>query len=146
MSWTYTGNPASSTRDAVRYLAGQTSSGDPVLALDAEVDFAISQTANKYSAAVMVVEGLLQRYAGTDPTSLTVGNLSETYGDRSARLTATLMNLRRQAQMRGIVPVAGGVLEADRVSREADTSLRVSVFALGMDDNRTSITSSTEQA
>lgn len=106
-----------------------------MLVTDQEVDYAISQTANKWQAGVMVVEGMLNRLAGTDPLSLTVGSLSETYGDRAQRLQGMLQNLRRQAQLRGIVPAAGGVLMVDRLAREDDTSLRPSYFTVGMDDN-----------
>lgn len=136
MSWTYTRNPANSTKDAVRFLVGQTSTNDPVLIQDQEIDWAITQSGGAYAAAVLVGESMLQQYAGHDALSLTVGNLSETYGDRSARLQATLANLKRQMAMRGVQPSAGGITVESRLAREADTSLTPHVFAVGMDDNR----------
>lgn len=136
MSWTYTQNPASSTKDAVRFLVGQTSTSDPVVVQDAEIDWAITQSGNSYAAAVLVGESMLQQYAGHDALSLTVGNLSETYGDRSARLQTTLASLKRQMAMRNVRPDAGGVTVTSRTAREADTSLTPHIFAVGMDDNR----------
>lgn len=135
MSWTYTQNPASSTKDAVRFLVGQTSTSDPVLVQDAEIDWAILQAGNAWSAAILVGEAMVQQYAGKDAQSLTVGNLSETYGDRSARLQQTLANLKRQAALRGVRPDAGGITLVSRLARDADTSLTPLVFAVGMDDN-----------
>ncbi len=135
MSFTYTRNPASSTKDAVRFLVGQTSTNDPVVVWDAEIDWAITQSGNAYAAAVMIGESMLQQYAAKDALSLTVGNLSETYGDRSARLQATLASLKRQMAMRNVVPVAGGITVASRDERLADTSLTPMLFTVGMDAN-----------
>lgn len=135
MSWTYTRNPASSTKDEVRFLVGQTSTDDPVVIWDAEIDWAITQSGSAYAAAVLVGESMLQQYAGKDALSLTVGNLSEDYGDRSARLAATIANLKRQMAMRNVVPAAGGVYLADRTARAADTSLVPQIFSVGMTDD-----------
>lgn len=135
MSWTYTGNPADSNVDGVRYLVGQTSTSDPVLVNDQEIAFAVTHSGNIWAAAVLVAESLLGQYAGKDADSITVGNLSESYGDRSAKLQARLPNLRRQAAMRNVVPVAGGLTIAQRQDRAADTSLVPDIFQVGMTDN-----------
>lgn len=135
MSWSYGQNPAADTKDEVRFLVGQTSTADPVLVQDEEITYAIAQTPNRYAAAVLVGEAMLARLAGSDAESVTVGNLSETYGDRTAKLEVALKALRRQASMRGIVPSAGGVLLADKLARQSDTSLTPHAFSLGMDDN-----------
>lgn len=135
MSFTYSQNPASSTKDAVRWLVGNTSTNDPVVVQDAEIDWAITQTGNAYCAAVLVAESMLQQYAGKDAQSLTVGNLSETYGDRSARLQSALGNLKRQCALRSVVPSAGGIYLADRAARAADTSLVPYIFSVGMTDD-----------
>ena len=137
MTWTYGNSPSTSNRDAVRLLIGQTSSGDPILVTDEEIAFYLAQNAGIYCAAADAGAGLAQAYAskvgGAD--SLTVGNLSESYGDRSAKLTATVERLRRQCRMRSVQPVAGGVLLADYEAYRADTSLTPHVFSIGMDDN-----------
>lgn len=123
---------------AVRWLVGNTSSGDPIVMSNEEIGFALAQTGNMYCAAVLVAESMLQQYGGKTAGSVqskTVGNLSITYGDRVARLQALLPNLRRQCALRSVVPVAGGIYVADRISRAADTSLLPEIFAVGMDDN-----------
>lgn len=135
MSWTYTRNPAASNLDAVRFLVGQTSTDDPVVIWDAEIDWALTQSGGAYAAAVLVGESMLQQFAGKDALSLTVGNLSETYGDRAARLQGTIANLKRQMALRGVQPDAGGITVASRLNHEADTNLTPHVFAVGMDDN-----------
>ena len=135
MSFTYTRNPASSTKDAVRFLVGQTSTNDPVVVWDAEIDWAITQSGNAYAAAVMIGESMLQQYAAKDALSLTVGNLSETYGDRSARLQATLASLKRQMALRGVRPDAGGITFTSRSDHDTNTDLVPMLFTVGMDDN-----------
>lgn len=134
MSWSYTANPANNTTDQVRFLVQQTSTGDPVVVQNEEITWAISETPNVYAAAVLVGEAMLQRLAGVEE-SLSIGNLSETYGDRSAKMQATLHGLRKQASMRGVVPSAGGMLVADYAARQADASLTAPAFSVGMDDN-----------
>lgn len=135
MSWTYTGNPADSAKDAIRFLVGQTSTGDPVVVSDQEINWAVTQSGNTYAAAIMVGEAMLQQFSGKDILSLRVGNLAEDYGDRSERLQKTLQNLRRQVAMRNVVPVAGGLTVADQRARAADTTLEPYVFTIGMNDN-----------
>lgn len=123
-------------KDAVRFLVGQTSSGDPVIIANEEINWTIGQTGNVYCAAAQVAEGMLAQYAsktvGAD--SRTVGNLSITNGDRVAKLQSLLSSLRAKCAMRSAVPVAGGILVSDFQARVADTSLTPPQFAVGMDD------------
>lgn len=123
---------------AVRFLVGNTSTGDPIVISNEEIGFAINQTGNVYCAAVMVAEAMLQQYGSKSAGSVqskTVGNLSLTYGDRVKNLQGLLPNLKRQCAMRSVVPVAGGITVASRDARLEDTSLTPLVFAVGMDDN-----------
>ena len=135
MSWTYTQNPANSNKDAVRFLVGQTSTNDPVLVYDQEIDYVLTQEGGVYCAAAAIGRSMLQRFSAVDPLSLTVGNLSETYGDRSIRLQNALRGLERQCALRSALPSAGGIVLADKLAREADTSLVPPIFKIGMDDN-----------
>ena len=124
--------------NAVRFLVGNTSSGDPVIISNEEIGFAVAQTGNMYCAAVLVAEAMLQQYGSKTAGSVqskTVGNLSISYGDRVASLQALLPNLRRQCALRSVVPVAGGITVASREARLADTSLTPLLFSIGMDDN-----------
>lgn len=124
--------------NAVRFLVGNTSSGDPVVISNEEILFTVAQTGNMYCAAVMVAEAMLQQYGSKSAGSVqsrTVGNLSISYGDRVASLQLLLPNLRRQCALRSVRPIAGGLTVASRTERLADTSLTPSLFAVGMDDN-----------
>lgn len=138
MSFTYSASSTMTGVSAVRFLVGNTSTGDPVVIADEEIGFALNQTGNIWGAAVLVAEGMLQQYASKSAgavQSKTVGNLSLTYGDRAATLKGMLPNLKRNCAMRSVVPVAGGLTIAQRDARAADTSLVPNTFEVGMTDN-----------
>jgi len=53
MAWSYDGDPSVSSKDHVRFLIGDTYSGDPLVS-DEEINFALTQEANPYRAAAVV--------------------------------------------------------------------------------------------
>ena len=55
MSWTYSGDPATSDKDAVRFLTGDTDAGDQ-LASDEEIAYALSQRPDVRLAAAVVCD------------------------------------------------------------------------------------------
>ena len=127
MSWLYSGDPAAIARDAVRFLVGQTSTGDEVLLSDEEIAWAISETSNSYYAAALCAETLASRYRQTGPESETIGRLSVTWGDRATKFAAIARTLRAQGAQ-GAVPFLGGQSVDARDTREADTDLRQPAF------------------
>lgn len=138
MTWSYTASSTMTGVNAVRWLVGNTSSGDPVVVSNEEIGFALTQTGNMWCAAVQVAESMLQQYGSKTAGSVqskTVGNLSISYGDRVASLQSLLPNLRRQCALRSVRPIAGGITVASREERAADTSLTDPLFRIGMDDN-----------
>lgn len=135
MSWSYGGLPASNTTDAVRYLAGQVSTGDDILTSDEEIAFALSEAGNNaYNAAALVCEALAGRYR-SNPTQETVGQLSITWGDRAKAFTAQAASLRGRGLMRGVAPYVGGISVSDKLIDQLDTDNVVPGFRRSMDDN-----------
>ena len=93
--WSYSGNPASSDRDAVRFWLDDTAS--PALFSDAEIDFVLAAgTASPLDAASQLAERLAMSYARL-ATSESVGDVSRTYGDRSAAMLALAKRLQARA-------------------------------------------------
>jgi hypothetical protein len=88
MTWTYSADPTSSNKDAVRYLIGDTNADDPLLQ-DEEINFNLLEVNNNiYRAAANSCENLAARYATlAQSTSKSVGglSLSQSYGDRGQR-------------------------------------------------------------
>jgi hypothetical protein len=88
MAFTYSGDPASSSRNAVRFLIQDTDSTD-VLLQDAEIDWVISEAGSSvYQAAHDACYAIASQFARlADSTSKSVGDvsLSESYSARSQR-------------------------------------------------------------
>lgn len=135
MTWTYGGLPGSDTTDAVRYLSGQTSTGDDILTSDEEIAFSLSEASNNvYAAAALVCDALAGRYR-TNPTQETVGQLSLSWGDRAKSFTAQAAALRARGLMTGVLPYVGGISVSDKLVDQQDTDVVVPGFRRGMDDN-----------
>lgn len=82
MAFTYSGNPATSDRDAVRFLIQDTDSDD-VLLQDAEVDWCITQAgASVYQAAHDAAYAIASKFSRM-ATSKSVGDMSLSYADRA---------------------------------------------------------------
>lgn len=82
MTWTYSGNPASSTKDAVRFLIGDTDTDDQLLS-DEEINYTITITGNVYESAHDCAYAVAASFARM-ATSKSVGDLSLSYSDRAA--------------------------------------------------------------
>lgn len=138
MTFTYTGSPSNDSTqgrvDAVRFLAGLTSSSGSIAVQDEEIAFLLDQQGNVYSAAAAASEQVSVRYGGL-ATSKTVGDLSITYADRSVEFKGRAASLRMAAAMRGGV-YAGGISVADKASQVANTDLVQPEFRRDQDDNR----------
>jgi hypothetical protein len=134
MSWNYTGLPNTSSRDAVRILVGQVSSGDDVVISDEEITFALGQRTGIERAAAYVANMLASQFAA-QPERESVGQLGLTWGDRAAKYRAMSVMLEKTAVLSGISPYVGGVEKADLQSDRQNTGLVQPAFTVGRDDN-----------
>ena len=88
MSWTYSADPTSSYKDAVRFLIGDTNPDDPLLQ-DEEINFNLMEVNyNTYRAASNSCYSLAALFTGeAQSTSKSVGglSLSKSFGDKAQR-------------------------------------------------------------
>ncbi len=75
MAWTYSGDPASSTRDKVRFLCGDTDTNDQQLN-DAEIAFLISEWTGAYLAAANACDAIASKFQRQSDYSKSVGDMS----------------------------------------------------------------------
>lgn len=134
VAWSYTRRPQDSSRDAVRVLSGQTSTGDAVLVYDPEIDFYLSESPNTYLAAAQVVDALASRYE-TLATRKTVGALTLDYANRAKSMQDRAKALRLQAALRIATPFLGGQSKQALVSLGLNGDQVLPNFTIGMDDN-----------
>lgn len=133
MSWTYSGDPASSSRDAARFLAGDTLTTDQ-LAQDAEFDWAILQQPNVYLAAALVLDALAARYARD--VDKRIGSLSVSASQRAAAFRARAAELRADPGALGTAEVfVGGISQTGKQTLDSNTDAVQPSFRIGQDDD-----------
>ena len=131
MSFSYSGNPASSSKDQVRFLIQDTAATNQQ-ATDEEIDWVISTEANIYMAAALVMEMVARRSSGI--VSKKVGDLSITYRSPAAMLEEA-KTLRARGRSAYQIPTAGGISVSEKLSHEQDTDIPKPSFKRNRMDN-----------
>lgn len=131
MTWSYSGDPSLTDKDAVRFEIQDTNSSSQLLQ-DEEIQWAIlaetttaagSPTtisgANLYSAAARCMEVLARLFSAQADTQ--VGTLKLTYTKQAANYTLRAQELRQRA-MGYRLPYAGGLSEQEKenITQETD--------------------------
>lgn len=138
-TYTYSYNPATDTKDAVRSLIGDTNldSGGWLLS-DQEILWQITNEGSQYLAAAACCEQIATHYTGPkrNVASRRIGDLMVASGKTSKGGAedwyAVAKTLRRRAS-RGAMPAAGGIDVLDRQDRTDDNLLQPE-FVRGMDN------------
>ena len=134
MTWTYSGDPAFSDKDEVRYLIGDTTSSEPFVQ-DEEIAYALGKWKDRLGSvigvAAVVAETLANRFARE--LTVTGDGISVPAGDLQNRFEQVVTNLRDMAKEEGLTDAwiddFSGVLGA------YDDSIPSLDVALGMHDN-----------
>jgi hypothetical protein len=139
MAFSYSGDPASSPRDAVRFEIQDTNSKSPLLQ-NAEIEYALAQEAPNeppsegevLSAAARCMESLARLFSAQADTEL--GSLKVTYTKQAKGYTERAKELRLRAQ--GMhAPWTGGTSVAEKRAREAEPDRVQHAFSRGQFDN-----------
>jgi hypothetical protein len=120
MSWTYSGDPATSTRDEIRFLIGDTDSTQDWTMSDEEVNYIATQSTNTLLCAAIGAENVASKFARL-AQSKSVGDLSVTWGDRRDSFTKLALNLRARASLKVVPIYVGGLSRAEKAAVDADT-------------------------
>lgn len=131
MTWTYTGDPNSSTKDAVRFLVGDTATADQQ-STDEEIAFALSENGdNVYLAGVLVAEAIAALYARR--VDVSVGRSRTACAQRQVHYQTIADRLHVQA-VSGMTVTFGGVSVAVKDALDGDASAVQPSFRKGMTD------------
>ena len=136
MTWTYSGDPSASSRDAVRFLLRDTSGSTAVATLaDEEIAWLLTENGdNVYFAAVDAAGELGAKYASLVQTK-TVGSLSITYASRAQSFKDLAKSLKDRAGAHTTIkPFSGGISKADKSDNRSDDDWNQPNFSIGMDD------------
>lgn len=114
--WTYSGKPAGSDLDKVRFLVGDIDPDDKQLD-DCEIEWLLEENGNPLSAAICAALGLAALY-----TRLYDNRAYGSQGSIAQRYIDLAKELNRKRARRGVAAYAGGISTVDKASRAADSS------------------------
>lgn len=127
MAKTYSGDPASSSRDLVRFLSRDCVT-DRMTLTDEELDYLLTSEPNAYMAAAMACD-LLAEHALSGKT---VGDTSLSFSADGYTKLATKLRSRGRTYA---VPTAGGLSKADKSTLSGDTDRYTPDFVRGLHDH-----------
>ena len=158
MAWSYSGNPALSRKDEVRFLIGDTNSdSDEQMLTDEEIEYSltlypissdtstiIDHTRQPHMAALVCAEAIwsyFQRQADERLPPVTFE-----YAARAKNYKIKVDDLRRVVAMRGgLQPYVGGISVLVKESIYTDSDRVRPAFRVKEDDNINSTSANTEQ-
>lgn len=118
-SWTYSGDPTYNSRDAVRFLIGDTDSATPLMT-DGEIAYLVANERTTTLAAAAGCRALAAKFSRqadkeVDDLKIKASQRAAAYAARAAELTAA-----DDAVLLAVRPWAGGISHADKEATEAD--------------------------
>lgn len=136
MTWTYTGDPASSSGDAVRFWVGDVTDTTPQLS-DEEIAYLLSLTGgNVLQAAIAGCVQLANRYSSQVDFAVET-ELRVDLSQRAEAYATRARELREQVKLPGFgglvpVPYAGGISVSDTQRQERDGDRVAPGFVVGI--------------
>jgi hypothetical protein len=131
---TYSGDPANSSLDEVRFLIQDTDPGLPLLT-DEEIGFLLARWLNKYDSvtyvAAVAAAAISRKFAGivsvsADGVSVNTADLAQKYRDMAVQLRAEYVS----SQIGGEVDISNIM-----VGQTPDFSIKPLSFGIGLHDN-----------
>ncbi len=135
MSWTYSGDPAGSDLDAVRFEIGDTIDLDPLLQ-DNEILHALNLESTVLRAAVRCCEALARKFARQADSKL--GPLDVKASQRALAYERLAQQLRSRIASSN-APYLGGLSKAEQQLDAQNTDLKKPAFRRGIMDNPASL-------
>lgn len=136
MSWSYSGDPKVSAKDAVRFLSGDTDTTRQRVT-DEEIEWAVAEFGNSYLAAAWVCDVVASTFGGGGIRRKKVGSLEIEYGGGtggdSDYWTRKANQLRAQGTLGG--PEATGVTVSGKAELTLNEDAVQPSFSIGMHDN-----------
>lgn len=141
MSWTYSGDPAASSRDAVRFHVGDTDPAWPMVKNE-EIAYALTQQPNVLLAAALVCDAIAAALIRQKEAAAVRGVALNI--QRSDAYVAKAATLRQQAITSGAPSFfAGGLTMSGKEALTSDSSAVQPSFSIGQDDLPENATNST---
>jgi len=136
VAWTYSGNPASSDRDAVRFEIQDTDQSTPLVS-DEEIDYALDQEGSVLAAAARCCEALARRFGSQADLSITSAgdSVKRSYAARATNYMALAERLRARVGSSTGTPWYGGGSKAGKAALRNDPDRVQPAFRRGQFDS-----------
>lgn len=131
MAATYSGNPADSAKDAVRFWIEDTAA--PFALTDEEIAYVLTIYPSPMAAAAACARALAAKYAKL--VDKEVGDLKIKYSQRGAAYLALAERIEAQSGLVGLMPYAGGISIADMQAVDQNSDRPVPPIRIGQFDN-----------
>lgn len=135
-AWTYSGDPTTSNKDAIRFLIGDTLPNDPQV-YDGEISYAYTTRGTVYGAAAMCCRAMATQYSRR--VDSVQSDLRTVYSSMAKAYAMRAIEYDARAAIDGAgsagLLYAGGISLVDKQTREDDTDRVKPQFNLGMTDN-----------
>jgi hypothetical protein len=128
MTWTYSGNPAGSSNDQIRFLIGDTETTRQLVS-DEEIAWALTQETTPRRAAAICCDAIVAKFAKDVDSS--TGSISRSGSQLQDQYRKLGIELRGRAL---VIPRAGGQSAAGKATLDSDTDGVQPAFKLGQDD------------
>lgn len=135
MTWTYSGDPASSTRDAVRFLIGDTDTSDQLISNE-EINYFVTEFANARRAASEAARAVAAKYARL--MSRSIGGLSADFSAKYRQYLELADNLLTKEEMKPVALYISGYSKSAKEAVELDTDRESTFSRKGIMDNKRS--------
>lgn len=129
--FTYGGDPSKSSRDAVRFLIGDTIEKFAMFK-DKEIDWQIGQTPDSRIAGAELLEVKARQLARIGDTR--VGDVSRSFSKVAEQMLKVAKDLRKDALKRAL-PFFGGLSKSGKLTLAQDEDAVQPAFSLGMTDD-----------
>ena len=133
MTWSYSEDPSSSSKDAVRFLIQDTVVTRPLIS-DEEIAYLLSQNSNPSMAAAAACRVIAAKYSA-GWTSKTVGDLTISFSERFKYYMDMADRLEQDGIISTATPYLGGMSKSDKRTRDNDEDRVPNEYAKGQMDN-----------
>lgn len=130
--WTYSGDPATSSHDELRFRLGDTNENDPLLN-DSEIDFCVARGGHMYGMLALAADAIAFLYSRE--TNIKISPLQIDYNNRAKMWTMRADEYRKRAAQLGYP-----VIQLSQAAKDAefnDPDRTGPYFRLGMHDQAT---------
>jgi len=134
VTWAYSGDPSSSTKDAVRFLIGDTDEDDP-LVQDEEIKWFTDNWSDHYMAAAAICDSLAGKFARE--VNVSADGISYSGNQIAQNFTQLAQQLRQMSGMdrKHGVPYVGGISWKERAKADTDKDRVPEYFRSHMHDH-----------